>query len=94
MDRTTHIESSFAYLLIGLAIGIAAGVLLAPRSGREIREDVRRRTSEGLDYLNQRTERLRDSTEKAVNRGKEWIGQQRESIQSELEAKKPFNEPI
>jgi gas vesicle protein len=94
MDRTTHIESSFAYLLIGMAIGMAAGVLFAPRSGKEIRENVRRRTSEGLDYLNQRAERLRDSTEKAVNRGKEWIGQQRESIQSELESKRPFNEPI
>ena len=94
MHGTTHIESSFAYLLIGMAIGMTAGVLLAPRSGQETRENVRRRTSEGLDYLNQRAERLRDSTEKAVNRGKEWIGQQKESIQSELEAKKPFNEPI
>jgi gas vesicle protein len=94
MHGTTHIESSFAYLLIGMAIGMTAGVLLAPRSGQETRENVRRRTSEGLDYLNQRAERLRDSTEKAVNRGKEWIGQQRESIQSELESKRPFNEPI
>lgn len=94
MKGTTHFESNFAYLLIGMAIGMAVGILLAPRSGEEIRNDVRRRASEGFDYLSGQAERLRDSSEKAVNRGKEWIGEQRESIQSAIEAKKPFHEPI
>jgi gas vesicle protein len=39
--------SGFPYLLIGIGIGMVAGLLLAPRSGEEIREDIRRRTNEG-----------------------------------------------
>jgi gas vesicle protein len=94
MKSTTHFESNFAYLLIGMAIGMAAGILLAPRSGEEMRNDVRRRASEGFDYLSEQADRLRDGGEKVVNRGKEWIGEQRESIQSVIEAKKPSHEPI
>jgi gas vesicle protein len=84
-------ESSFAYLVIGIGIGLAVGMLLAPRSGEELRHDVRRRTNEGLDYLNQQAEKLRDSTERVVSRGKEWIGRQRESA---TENRKPSDEPI
>jgi gas vesicle protein len=94
MNKTTHFDFNFAYLLLGIAIGTAAGVLLAPRSGEEIRNDVRRRAREGLDYLSEQAERLRDRSEKVVNRGKEWIGEQKGSIQSAMETKKPFHEPI
>ena len=45
--------SSFPYLLIGIGVGMVAALLLAPRSGEEMREDIRRRTNEGVDYLNQ-----------------------------------------
>ena len=74
--------SGFPYLLIGIGIGMVAGLLLAPRSGEEMREDIRRRTNEGVDYLNQQADKLRDGAEKVVSKGKEWIGRQSESIQS------------
>jgi gas vesicle protein len=86
--------SSFPYLLIGIGIGMAAGLLLAPRSGEEIREDIRRRTNEGVDYLNQQAEKLRDGAEKVVSKGKEWIGRRSESIQSTVETRKPSHEQI
>jgi gas vesicle protein len=66
--------SSFPYLLIGIGIGIVAGLLLAPRSGEETRQDVRLRANEALDYLNHQAEKLRDGAEKVVSKGKEWIG--------------------
>ena len=86
--------SSFPYLLIGIGIGMVAGLLLAPRSGEEMREDIRRRTHEGVDYLNQQAEKLRDGAEKVVSKGKEWIGRQSESIQSAVETRKPSHEQI
>jgi gas vesicle protein len=85
--------SSIPYLLIGIGIGMIAGVLLAPRSGEEIRQDVRRRANEGLDYLNQRADKVRQGTEKAVSRGKEWIARQSEAFQSP-EVRKPYHEQI
>jgi gas vesicle protein len=87
-------DSSFPYLLIGIGIGMVAGLLLAPRSGEEMREDIRHRTNEGMDYLNQQAEKLRDGAERAVNKGKEWIGRESEKIQSAAEARKPSHEQI
>ena len=86
--------SGVAYLLIGIGIGVAAGLLLAPRSGEEMREDIRRRTNEGVDYLNQQADKLRDGAEKVVSKGKEWIGRQSESNQSAIATRKPSHEQI
>ena len=86
--------SSFPYLLIGIGIGMVAGLLLAPRSGEEMREDIRRRTNEGVDYLNQQADKLRDGAERVVTKGKEWIGRQSESVQSAVETRKPSHEQI
>jgi gas vesicle protein len=86
--------SSFPYLLIGIGIGMVAGLLLAPRSGEDMREDIRRRTHEGMDYLNQQADKLRDGAEKVVSKGKEWIGRSSESIESDVETRKPSHEQI
>ena len=82
------------YLLIGIGIGVVAGLFLAPRSGEEIREHIRRRTHQGMEYLNQQAEKVRDSAETAITKGKEWIGRQAEAVQSTAEAKKPSHERI
>lgn len=87
-------SSGFAYLLIGVGIGVVAGLLLAPRSGEQIREDIRRRTNEGVDYLNQQAGKLREGAEKFVDKGKEWIGRQSETVQSAVETRKPVHEQI
>jgi gas vesicle protein len=87
-------STGFSYLLVGIGIGLAAGLLLAPRSGQEMREQIRRSTNEGVDYLNQQANKLRDGTEKVVSRGKEWIRGQSENIQSAVEARKPAHEQI
>jgi gas vesicle protein len=79
--------SRFPYLLIGIGVGMVAGLLLAPRSGGELRQDVRRRATEGLDYINQQAEKFRDSTNKVVNKGKEWID-------AATETRKPQHEQI
>lgn len=90
-----HDESAgFGYLVIGIGIGVVVGLFLAPRSGEEMREDIRRRTHEGVDYLNQQAQKLRDGAEKVVNRSKEWIGRQSEGIQSAVETRKPSHEQI
>jgi gas vesicle protein len=89
---TTHNDKA-AYFVIGIAVGLLGGLLLAPRSGQEIREDVRRRTHGGLDYLNQQAERMRQRTEQAVNKTKEWLARQRGGEQAASGASEsPFSE--
>jgi hypothetical protein len=43
---------------------------------------MRRRTYEGLDYLNHQAERLRDTTEKMVNKTKGWMSRRSDSWES------------
>ena len=87
-------STGFPYLLLGIGIGMVAGLLLAPRSGEEIREDIRRRTNEGVDYLNQQAGKLRDGAEKVVSKGKEWIGKRSENTHSAVETRTPTHEQI
>jgi len=66
-------------LVIGIGIGLLAGLLWAPRAGEQTRQDVRRRADLGLDYLNQQAERLRAGAEKVVAMTKEWIARHGEA---------------
>src|SRR5580658_2251854 len=47
-------NNGFAYFLLGLGAGVAAGVLLAPKSGDETREFLRSKADEGVDYVRSR----------------------------------------
>jgi gas vesicle protein len=84
----TNGESKFSYLLIGLGLGAIAGLLLAPRSGEETRKYLRERSNKGLDTLNQRAGKLRESAEGIVKKGKEFIGPHRDSVKTDTEAEK------
>ena len=42
---------SLIWFLAGAAVGVAAGMLLAPRSGRELRRLIGEKTAEGKDYV-------------------------------------------
>jgi gas vesicle protein len=94
---TTHDDSRVTYFILGIGLGLLGGLLLAPRSGEEIREDVRRRTHEGMDYLNQQAERLRERTQEAVKKTRGWMrreGDDGESPKAESESTPAEEKPI
>ena len=45
----SNIKRNTALILTGLAVGVAAGILLAPKSGKETRSDIRRGVNAGYD---------------------------------------------
>jgi hypothetical protein len=55
----TNDESGVTYLVIGLGLGLLAGLLWAPRRGYKMREELRRGAGSGLGYLNEETDKLR-----------------------------------
>ncbi len=73
---------SIAYFLAGLALGVLGGILVAPRTGEELREDVRRRTNEAWAHLNKQVDKFREATEKRVQRSKEWMDRRSEASRS------------
>jgi gas vesicle protein len=66
-DGTTG--TAMTFLLIGLGVGAAVGLLLAPKTGRQLRKDLRRTYDGALETASEWTdeakERLDDIVEKS-----------------------------
>jgi gas vesicle protein len=61
--------TAVTFLLIGLGVGAALGLLLAPKAGRQIRKDLRRSYGDARDTVSEWTdeakERFADVVEKS-----------------------------
>jgi gas vesicle protein len=76
------------YLLLGTAIGAAAALLFAPRSGEETRKLIASKAREGADIISNRTKAVAGKTSEYVERGKEVLQQQRDQLAAAIEAGK------
>jgi gas vesicle protein len=76
------------WFLAGLGIGAAIGVLYAPKSGRETRDDIARFAQEGTEQVKARAKQYRNQAGEWVDRGKEVVSQQKEQIRTAVEAGK------
>jgi gas vesicle protein len=81
-------DNKMSYFFLGLGMGVAVGVLFAPKSGMETREFIRGKAEEGTDYVKRRSEDLRDSASDAVERGKETLRRQKDNLTAAVEAGK------
>jgi gas vesicle protein len=80
--------SKLSYFAFGLGLGLAVGVLFAPKSGEETREFIRAKADEGKEYLRRRSGELREQAEGAIDRGRTAVGRQRENLAAAVEAGK------
>ena len=74
--------------LFGLGLGVAAGVLMAPRSGVKTRRQLAETAREGQDYIKREGIGLRDSVVEKLNRAKRAATQTAEGIGVALEVGK------
>ena len=80
--------SKFSYFAFGLGLGLAMGVLFAPKSGEETREFIRSKADEGKEFLKRRSEELREQASDVVDRGRTAVNRQRENLTAAVEAGK------
>ena len=81
MDR-----NGLSAFLLGLGVGVGLGMLFAPKSGEETRQFIRSKAGEGSEFVKQRGEEMSKSAAEWVDRGKEALGRQRESLSDAMEA--------
>jgi gas vesicle protein len=92
-------RSSFGYFLLGLGLGVAAGVLWAPRTGQETRQlladkagegadYLKSRAQEGTDYVRQRTGDVKESAADLYEKGKSTVARHKENLNAAVEAGK------
>ena len=79
-------SSSFVWFLAGLGLGGLVGVLYAPRSGSETREELRARAEQGREYVRGRAREAREQASEWVDRGRDAVNQQKDEFRAAYEA--------
>ena len=66
-------ESRIVYFVIGVGLGIMAGLLCAPRPGRETRDELRRGALDGLDHMSAEAAKARAGAGR-------WLGKMKSNL--------------
>lgn len=66
-------SNGLAWFMAGLGVGALVGILYAPKSGRETREDLVTGAREGSEYLRTRSRQAADSVSTFVDKSKEQV---------------------
>jgi gas vesicle protein len=79
-------KKGLSSFLLGLGVGVGIGMLFAPKSGRETRQLIKDKADEGTEFLKQRGTELKQSATEWVDKGKEAIGRQKDTLADAVEA--------
>jgi gas vesicle protein len=81
-------KNGLSSFLLGLGVGVGIGMLFAPKSGQETREIIKNKAGEGTDYLKQRSTELKDTATGWVDKGRDAVTRQKETLNDAVEAGK------
>lgn len=71
----TNGEPKFSYFLVGLGLGAIGGLVSALLARKETRDLLRERSAKSLEYLNQQGNKLRQTTQGILEKGKAMLSQ-------------------
>jgi gas vesicle protein len=78
--------SGFLWFLAGLGIGAAVGVLYAPKSGDELRQQIREVAEDGRTNVKEKARQAREQAGSWADKGRDYLSQQKDQIRSAYEA--------
>ena len=81
-------KNGLSSFLLGLGVGVGIGMLVAPKSGQETRELIKNKAGEGADILKQRSADVKQTASEWVEKGKEALGRQKDTLADAVEAGK------
>lgn len=90
-------DKRISYFCLGLGIGVAVGILFAPKSGEETRlllkskadeskDYLKRKSEESKDYLKRKSDELRDSAVDLADKSKLALQRQKEQLAAAVDA--------
>lgn len=82
MSDHENLNKSLLVFLLGAAVGVAAGLLIAPRSGKE----TRKRLARWGEDIEDKGEELLEEGQGLFEKGKEAVQQKAENIQKAVES--------
>lgn len=88
-------DNKLSFFFLGLGLGVAVGVLFAPKSGAETREFLRSKADEGTDYVKRRADDLRETATDAIDRGRDTIRRHKDNLAAAVDAgKQAYREAV
>jgi gas vesicle protein len=81
-------KNGLSSFLLGLGVGVGIGMLFAPKSGEETRKILKDKAGEGSEYVKQRSSEIKQTATEWVEKGKDALGRQKETISDAVEAGK------
>lgn len=81
-------DNKLSFFFLGLGLGVAVGILFAPKSGAETRNLIASKAGESTNYLKRRSEEIRDSAGDLLDKGRGVINKQRDTLNQAMEAGK------
>jgi gas vesicle protein len=81
-------KNGLSSFLLGLGVGVGIGMLFAPKTGQETRQIIKDKAGEGSEFIKQRGSELKDTATGWVDKGKEAVGRQKETLNDAVEAGK------
>lgn len=70
-EQGSHAGTAITFLLMGLGAGALVGLLLAPKTGKQMRKDLRRKYEDAKDTLDDWKDDAKEFAEDAFERGSE-----------------------
>jgi gas vesicle protein len=74
--------------LVGVGVGGAVALLLAPKTGEQTRKLIAKKAEQGKAYVTSRSQELKDQAEELVGKGKDLVNKQRERLAEALDSGK------
>jgi gas vesicle protein len=79
-ESSGSLGTAITFLLIGLGAGALIGLLYAPKTGKQVRRDLRRKYEDARETLEDWKEEAREVAEDAIERGAEFAEEVRERV--------------
>lgn len=88
-------DKKLSYFFLGLGIGVAVGILFAPKAGEETRELIKSKAEDSKEYLKRRSDDLREQAAGLVDRGKDVVARQKDQLAAAVDAgKQAYREAV
>jgi gas vesicle protein len=72
-ELANQVGTAITFLLIGMGAGALIALLYAPKSGEDLRRDIRRKYKDARDAVEDLADEARDQVEDVLERGADWV---------------------
>ena len=88
-------DNKLSFFFLGLGLGVAAGILFAPKSGQETPEIIKSKAGESGEYIRRQSEQIRDSAGDLIDKGRGVLNRQKDNLNEAVEAgKQAYRETV